>query len=94
MNAFRANPARRFGVGIQGMNDALRRLRVSHKKRRIIGDGARRILQTSLGWRKLDNRPTAYIDEHGFDHDMPRNFHVDRLVGDRGFRFSEILSGR
>ena len=70
-DAYQYERARRFGVSIQGINYALRRLGVSYKKKPEAPEGERHIFQTIIKMYEYQGRPIVNIDENGFAHDIP-----------------------
>jgi transposase len=79
--------AARFNVSQRGIGDALKRLKISHKKsleHPKADPEKRQRFEEKIKSYEAENRPIIYIDESGFAHDMPRT-HGYAPVGERCF---------
>ncbi len=92
-DAYQYERARRFGVGVQGINHALRRLGVTYKKNAHASRNVRgRAFQTIIKMYGHRGRPVVYVGESGFAHDMPRT-HGYAPTGQRCYGLCDWQAG-
>jgi transposase len=85
-DAYQYERAQRLGVSKTGIFKALKRLKISYKKKTLShpkeNDDERKIFKEKMEAYKESGQLTVYIDESGFSNDMPRR-HGYALIGQR-----------